>query len=72
MALSSEPVMFSPGDIPLTTTSCVNITIIDDDIVETNETFMIMLSSSDASVEVSLMSNQATATIINDDRKLNM
>ena len=68
MALSSEPVMYGPGDTPGTAMSCVNVTIIDEDIVENDETFDIMLSSSDP--RVTLGTNQATATITNDDRKL--
>ena len=62
--------MYGPGDVPGTTMRCVDVTIINEDVVENNETFNIMLSSSDSSVEISMMSNQATATITNDDRKL--
>ena len=61
--------MYGPGDVAGTTMRCVDVTIINEDIVENDETFNIMLSSSDSSVEISTMSNQATATITNDDRE---
>lgn len=70
MALSNEAVTYYPGDMPGSAMRCVNITIIDEDIVENDEIFNVMLSSSDPSVEISMMSSQATATINNDDRKL--
>ena len=46
----------------------VLIPIIDDSVVETDEQFTVVLSSSDPNVLTS--NNQATVTIVNDDGKL--
>ena len=46
----------------------VSIPIIDDSVVETDEQFTVVVSSSDPNVLTS--NNQATVTIVNDDGKL--
>ena len=61
--------MYEPGDLPTSTMRCVNVTIIDDDIVESDETFNIILSSDDPGVEISSMLSEALAVIGDDDRK---
>lgn len=45
---------------------CINVTVIDDDLVESVETFQLWLTSKDEAV--SLMSNQLTLMIIDNDR----
>lgn len=70
MALNSEPVTYQSGDLAGSAMQCVDVTIINEDIVESNETFNVMLSSDDPGVEISGMLDQAVATITNDDRKL--
>ena len=62
----------SPTNIELTPSNinmliCVNITIIDDDIVEDEETFSCVLSSNDSAVVFS--PNTSVVTIIDDDSK---
>ena len=64
---------YSPISSTLTLTSsttmvAVLIPIIDDSVVETDEQFTVVLSSSDPNVLTS--NNQATVTIVNDDSKL--
>ena len=46
----------------------VSIPIIDDSVVESDEQFTVVLSSSDPNVLTSV--NQTTVTIVNDDSKL--
>ena len=46
----------------------VSIPIIDDSVVESDEQFTVVLSSSDPHVLIS--QNQTTVTIVNDDSKL--
>ena len=69
MALNSEPVAYMSGDMAGIAMQCVNVTIVDEDIVEPDETFNVLLSSDDPGVQISAMSDQAMATITNDDRK---
>ncbi len=45
--------------------SCTNITVFDDQVLESNETFIVQLSSSDPSVIVTVP--QSVVTIIDDD-----
>lgn len=46
---------------------CVNVTIVDDSLVENNEEFSLTLTTSDSAV--SLTSSEATVTIIDNDGK---
>ena len=48
----------------------VSIPIIDDSVVESDEQFTVVLSSSDPNVLIS--QNQTTVTIVNDDSKLRL
>ena len=50
------------------TRKCINITIVDDDLVEDTETFQLWLTSKDEAV--SLMSNQLTLMIVDNDKAL--
>ena len=67
-ALNDALVVYQPGDLPMTM-QCVDVSIIDEDIVENDEDFGISLLSNDPGVSIVPASQQATATIINDDGK---
>lgn len=60
-ALSSTSLFFSGAS----GVECLNISILDDSIVEQNETFSVLLTASNSAVEISPSS--ATVTIIDDD-----
>ena len=55
---------FAPSD---NGRKCLNVTILDDSLVERTESFMLTLVTFDPAV--SLSRNEATVTIIDDDRK---
>ena len=57
--------IFLPGN----TTVCEMIGIVDDPTVEDSESFTVLLSSSDSQVTVNASNEEATITIIDDDRK---
>ena len=50
--------------LDLNQTLCVNITILEDEILENNENFVVLISSADSSV---ITGPQSTVTIINND-----
>ena len=56
---------FAPSD---NGRKCLNVTILDDSLVERRESFMLTITTSDPAV--SLSRNEATVTIIDNDRKL--
>ena len=56
---------FAPSD---NGRKCLNVTILDDSLVERREDFMLSITTSDPAV--SLSRNEATVTIIDNDRKL--
>lgn len=61
----SQVLVFPPG--PPGSRQCVNVTIRDDQVLEDNETLLIELSSSDATVTTNL--SLATIVITDDDSK---
>ena len=63
-SLSMEEVVFQPG----TSVVCLNISILPDNILESNETFVVVLESGDPDVNLGL--NTTTITIVNDDSEL--
>ena len=63
----NEPVVFQPVD-SVGSMDCVNVTIVDETVVEIDETFLISLTSDDPAVNP-YPTEQATVTIINDDCK---
>ena len=66
-AIANYPLIFLSGD-PLGTRICVNITINDDEIVEPDQYFSVLLASSDP---VYITPNaEARVVIIDNDRKL--
>ena len=65
----NEPVVFQLGSM-IGTMQCVEVSIMNEDVVENDEIFNADLSSVDPGVEIPAAQSQATATIINDDSKL--
>lgn len=57
-----EGVSFHPSELP---ERCITISVVEDEIVENDETFSIALSSSDSTVTFN--STQATVTILDDE-----
>lgn len=66
-ALAAYPLTFASGD-PVGTRRCVNVTIIDDDIIEPDQSFSLLLESSDP-VDIMPIS-QAQVNIIDNDCEL--
>ena len=62
-SVSMEEVVFQPGN----TTRCFNISTLPDDTVESDETFVALLTTSDPDVIIELTTT--TITIQNDDCK---
>ena len=62
-SLVMEEVVFQPS----TSVMCVNISTLSDNTLESNETFVVLLATSDP--DVNLGANSTTITIQNDDGK---
>ena len=67
VSISNLPVVFMAGD-GLGSTACTNVTVIDDDVVESNETFSITATASSDPVNI-LMISEAEVIITDDDGK---
>lgn len=66
-ALANSPLVFNSGD-PVGTSRCANVTIIDDEIIEPEQSFLALLTSSDP-VYIA-PTQQAQVTIIDNDCEL--
>ena len=64
LPLEDEVVTFLPGS----TEECADLSIIDDDMVEPTETFLVLVSSLDAGVTITSPS-QATVSILDNDQR---
>ena len=64
LPLEDEVVTFLPGS----TEECADLSIIDDDMVEPTETFFVNVSSLDAGVIISFIS-QTTVSILDNDQR---
>ena len=61
---------FQPQPEGQTTMQCVDVPIVDDGILEANETFIAQLRSDNPDIIADTSSDSATVEIINDDSKL--
>ena len=66
-SLSMMNIIIPAGDIPSTGNDCVNVSALDDTILEGSEDFNIMISGTDLAEVTVYMPNTTTVTIIDAD-----